>query len=400
MFREHGEAYIKSYQPDLRTIKLIRAIRVCRTAALGGHRLTCPDCGAVKYRYFSCGHSHCPLCQGNKRKAWYERVEDRLLTVPYCHITFTLPHELNGICRLHPRALYGMLFRGAWQTIKELCANKNRVGGLPGMTGVLHTWGSDLKHHVHVHCLVTFGGLDEGRGRWCWPRTKDKLLGHRVLRNTFRRIFLDFLEKWMQEQGRAVYHHSFGVLTAGLYTKSWVVNQQPPTMNAELINAYLSRYICRIGISDQRLQYDAATQRVSLSYKDYRRQKAGQAAPIAVLDLPPLVAMHKLLQHVLPPNFHRTRSYGLHAPSTRKRLKGQLEKHVKAAPDTVLVLIRLLKAFLQIKLGPGCEQCGSHAPPTVTLVVPDRHFIIPWLTVGPRAPPGGSSLEAPQPKAA
>jgi hypothetical protein len=371
----------------LRTIKLIRAIRVCRTAALGGHLLTCPDCGAAKYRYFSCGHSHCPICQGNKRKAWYERVETRLLEVPYTHVTFTLPHELNGICRLHPRVLYGMLFRTAWQTLLELCADKTRVGGLPGMTGVLHTWGSDLKHHVHVHCLVTFGGLDEGGGRWCWPKVKGKLLGHRVLRNTFRRNFLANLRTWMTEMGSGVYHQSFGVLTADLYAKSWVVNQQPPMVDADLINAYLSRYICRIGISDQRVQYDATTQRVSITYKDYRRQQKGEAAPTALLELPPLVAMQKILQHVLPSGFHRTRSYGLHAPNTRKRLGPKLEQYVKAARSTVLVVLRLLKVFLQLQLGPACEQCGSMTPPSKVVVTPDRHYITPWLIGNERAPP-------------
>ena len=164
LFRTHGEAYIATYRPDRRVIGLIRSIRLCRTAALGGLRHTCPDCGGVEYRYFSCGHSHCPLCQGNKRQAWYERVEAGLLKVPYCHITFTLPHELNGLCRLHPSIMYGMLFRVAWQTLRELCAEPGGVEGLPGMTAVLHTWGSDLKHHVHLHCLVTFGGLDQSNG--------------------------------------------------------------------------------------------------------------------------------------------------------------------------------------------------------------------------------------------
>ena len=200
----------------------------------------------------------------------------------------------------------------------------------------------------------------------------------------------------MQQAGCGIYHQSFGVLTADLHTKNWVVNQQPPTLDAELINAYLSRYICRIGISDQRLQYNATTQQVSLTYKDYRRQQAGHAAPLAVLKLPALVAMQKILQHVLPPCFHRTRSYGLHAPSTRKRLGAKLEAYVKKAPDTVLVLFRLLKAFLEIQLVPNCDQCGSHSPPLVTLVAPDCHFITPWLGGRKRAPPNQSAPQNPQ----
>ena len=349
----------------------------------------------MSYRYFSCGHSHCPLCQGNKRKRWYERVEAGLLTVPYQHITFTLPHELNGLCRGHPKAMYNLLFRVAWQTIRGLCADPGRVGGLPGMTAVLHTWGSDLKQHVHLHCLVTFGGLDEGRGRWSWPRSKARLLGHRVLRNTFRRNFLAGLKSWMTRMGPSVYHQSYGVLTAGLGAKSWCVNQQPPTTDAATINAYLSRYICRIGIWDARLRYDKQTHTVAVTFKDYRRQVTGQAAPLAVVRLPPLVAMARLLQHVLPAGFHRSRSYGLHAANTRKRLVGKLRRYVRQAPDTVLVVLRIVKALLKAQLAVVCTGCGSVAPPVVALVAPDRSFIESYLRRAGRAPPPGDDRPKP-----
>ena len=284
-----------------------------------------------------------------------------------------------------------MLFRVAWLTIKQL------MDGLPGMTAVLHTWGSDLKHHPHVHCLVTFGGLDEGRGRWCWPGYKDKLVGHRKLCNTFRANFLAALKGWMSKAGRGIYHQSYGVLTAGLDEKRWVVNQQPPTMDAEVINAYLSRYICRIGISDSRLKYDPKTQTVELTYKDYRRQVAGALPPEATLKLPPLVAMAKILQHVLPAHFHRTRSYGLHAANTRKRLGPLLTNYVRKTPSTVLVVLRLLKEMLRRQLRDACQQCGSLTPPQIELVAPDSRLIAPWLGTPPRAPPGvGGPIHNPQ----
>lgn len=258
--------------------------------------------------------------------------------------------------------MYNLLLRSAWQTILDLCADPRQVGGLPGMTAVLHTWGSDMKHHVHAHCLVTYGGWDEQRGVWCWPRAKDKLVRHRQLRNRFRQIFLSGLEDWMTsyEEPGQVYHQSYAVLRAGLLEKSWVVNQQPPTVDAELINAYLSRYICRIGISDKRLQYDPVDQVVRLEYKDYYRQESGQAAPLAYRDLEPLVAMQQILQHLLPAYFHRSRSYGLHAPATRKRLGDQLKSLVKANPDSMRLLFRLLKHLLFQSLA-GCEVCGDTA---------------------------------------
>ena len=176
LFRDYGEAYICCYQPDKRTIKLIRSIRLCRTPALGGRRIICKQCSQVRYQYFSCGNSQCPQCQGIKRLQWQDRLACRMLSVPYCHITFTLPHDLNGLARSHPRAIYNLLFRSAWRTIEQLCAKPENVGGKPGMTAVLHTWGSDLKYHVHVHCLVTFGGLQmKPQTEWKWPKLKKKL---------------------------------------------------------------------------------------------------------------------------------------------------------------------------------------------------------------------------------
>jgi len=386
LFRDYGEAYISCYKPDLRTIKLIRSVRICRTPALGGKRFTCRSCSHEWYQYFSCGNSHCPLCQGNKRRAWYERLEDRLLLVPYVHITFTLPHELNGLCRRYPRVMYNMLLRTAWQTIRDLCATS--IGGLPGMTAVLHTWGSDMKHHVHAHCLVTFGGLDEKRGTWHWPKTRDRLLGYRQINNAFRDRFLEELKKWMESPSPVpIYHQSYEVLTADLMKKSWVVNQQHPTADAEVINAYLSRYICRIGISDRRIKYDAASGKVELEYKDYRNQQAGQPAPLAYRQLSPLVAMQQLLQHLLPRHFHRSRSYGLHASATRKRLATSLVPWVQKEPDTVTIIFRLLKYLLLHPL-PVCEQCGVIGLPLETQLASDRHFLATFLPINSRSPPG------------
>ena len=280
-----------------------------------------------------------------------------------------------------------MLFRTAWQTLYDLCAESDHLGGLPGMTAVLHTWGSDLKHHVHLHCLVTFGGFDESSGRWQWPKSKLKLVGYRAIRNRFRTTFLSALTRWMKAAGPDIYNQSYEVLTADFLTKSWVVNQQPPTMDATVINAYLSRYICRIGISDKRLEYDPITQQVRLRYNDYRKQQSGQPPPTAILRLPPLVAMDKILQHLLPPHFHRTRHYGLHAPNTRKRLAGQLKAYVKSAPSTVLVILRLLKEMLKRSHQLACRHCGSLGLPTIASIAPDHNFKYSFLQLPQRGPP-------------
>ncbi|MEM6697853.1 MAG: transposase zinc-binding domain-containing protein [Bacteroidota bacterium] len=139
LFRDHGEAYIRTFQADRQTIKLIRSIRVCRTPALGGHQITCKGCGAVRYQYFSCGNAQCPICQGIKRLQWQDKLAKKMLKVPYCHITFTLPHQLNGLARKNPKVIYGMLMRVAWKTIDHLTQQDTYLGGKVGMTAVLHT---------------------------------------------------------------------------------------------------------------------------------------------------------------------------------------------------------------------------------------------------------------------
>ena len=263
LFRDWGEEYIRNYKSDLRTIKLIRSIRVCGTPALGGKRVTCTSCGTQTYIFFSCGNSQCPLCQGLKRKQWEDRLRKRMLKVPYIHTIFTLPHELNGLARRNKRQIYGLLLRSAWQTTKQLCKNPKNVGGLPGMTAVLHTFGSDLKYHLHVHSLITFGGIDS-QGNWQWPKLKGKIARFEDMCQTFRAVFLKGLKK-AYNAGLINYHLSYEEIKEFVEKKRWVVHSTKPTTNTKIIEQYLARYICRIGISKNRIKYDAVHQQVTLT---------------------------------------------------------------------------------------------------------------------------------------
>ena len=275
MFRDYGEAYIESYRPDLQTIKLIRSIRLCRTPALGGHKIKCKGCEQVRYQYFSCGNNQCPQCQGVKREQWKDRLSTRMLAVPYVHTTFTLPHQLNGMARRNREQIYGLLLRSSWKTIDQLSKDKSNIGGKPGMTAVLHSWGSDLKYHVHVHCLVTFGGLVMGpKPEWKWPKEKKKLAKYRKICSTFREVFLKGLQPLM-ETGQVIYHRSYEEVEEELLKKRWVVNNTFPTSDSSIIEEYLSRYICRIGITNSRLSYDSNGKNVQIQYNDYRNQKKG-----------------------------------------------------------------------------------------------------------------------------
>jgi hypothetical protein len=182
------------------------------------------------------------------------------------------------------------------------------------------------------------------------------------------------------------YHESYAVLTADLLTKTWVVNQQPPTADPEVIGSYLSRYISRVGISDNRVAYDAASGQVQLEFKDYRKQEAGQAAPLSYRNLPPLVAMVSILRHVLPAYFQRSRHYGLHAHSTYQRVKDSIPLAVRRSDGGIRLLFLLLKHMLQVSVT-ACDSCGSLRPAIRDLVYPDSNYIKALTNLRPRSPP-------------
>lgn len=308
-----------------------------------------------------------------------------MLKVPYVHTTFTLPHELNGLARRHPAAMYNLLLRSCWKTIAKLCANEGNVGGRPGMTAVLHTWGSDLKYHIHVHCLITFGGLTSPPDPvWRWPRRKFKLARYREMCGLFRSIFLKDLGVLLAA-GQLVYHRNFEEIEAELLKKRWVVHNTRPTTDAKVIEEYLGRYICRIGISNKRLFYDKHGKNVRIQYNDYRHQQAGQVAPKAYRDLAPLVAMCQLLQHQLPPYFQRVRHYGLHSAVSYNKVKDQIPNELKRSGQTVRTVIQILRALLA-EQPYQCQDCGG-TDFEVEPLQADRSYLVRHVLDQGRSPP-------------
>ena len=302
------------------------------------------------------------LCQGKKRMDWQLKLASKLYKVPYSHITFTLPEELRNVAKTNPRVIYNALFRSAWETVKELSIDCRNIGALPGMVEVLHTFGSDLKYHVHVHTLVTFGGLDD-KYNWVSPKRKDKIAGYRALRNTYRKIFLKKLEK-LYDTGEITYHLGYEELTSGLEKKSWVVNHQPPVLDTETIENYLSKYICRTAVTPKRINYDSEKQMVQLLHKNYKDQKNGKPAPLEILNLFPLDAIRLILQHKLPVGFHKSRYYGIHSTSTAKKIRPLIPESYLRNKKTIKQLFALLKLIEKLLGLPDssiyrCKACGS-----------------------------------------
>ena len=352
--RNYVEQYIKTYKPTLQQIKLIRAMRICKSPALGGKTIVCKNCEHRHYMYFSCGHSHCPICQSIKREQWSDKLRKELYAVPYVHTTFTLPHQLNGIARSNPLQIYGLLMRVAWKTIKELA--KTNIAALPGMIAVLHTFGSDMKYHVHVHCLITFGGLTP-QGLWLYPKHKYKIARYRELSAKYRSLFLNEL-KVLFDKKKIQYHQAYETLIKDLKNKRWVVHNTRPTIDTKVLENYLARYINRVAISNSRIQYLQKQQEVQIIYNDYSQQKAGSPAPKALKILNPLTAIDQIMQHVLPPYFQKSRRYGIHSAAVKKRLASVIPNALKRNGQTIRTLFEILTQLLKIKPF-SCEKCQA-----------------------------------------
>ena len=323
VFRNYGPAYRQANtgHVSLPQLKVMSAIEACRTEALGGHVAGCAKCGHHHIAYNSCKNRHCPKCQGPAARDWMEARAEDLLPVEYFHVVFTMPAEIARIAYWNPRAVYGLLFRASAKTVMTIAADPKRLGTKVGMTSVLHTWGSALTHHPHIHMIVPGGGLSVDGTKWvaCRPGF---FLHVRVLARLFRRLFLDGLRDlhragqltFLGDLDQLVQQDTFTQWLAPFRKTEWVVYAKPPFGGPEAVLAYLSRYTHRVAISNQRLvSADAKT--VAFRWKDYRI-KRGDRQKVMRLATPEFI--RRFLIHVLPDGFHRIRHYGLLASAKRK----------------------------------------------------------------------------------
>ena len=323
IFRAAGADYraAQAGHLSLAQLKVMSAIESCRTAALGGHVEGCQDCGHQRIAYNSCRNRHCPKCQGAAARAWLAEREADLLPVGYFHVVFSVPAEIAVLAWQNKAPVYDLLFRAAAETMLTIAADPRHLGARIGITAVLHTWGSALTHHPHIHMIVPGGGLSPDGQRWIASRA-GFLLPVRVLSRLFRRLFLTGLLAlhaggqlafFGEAQGLAD-HCAFRRYLAPLRRKNWVVYAKPPFAGPAAVLAYLARYTHRVAISNRRLI--ALDERgVTFRYKDYRRDGA---ARYQTMTLAPAEFIRRFLLHVLPTGFHRIRHYGLFASASRK----------------------------------------------------------------------------------
>ena len=312
IFRQHGSAYRESHRLSRAQMRVMRAIEVCRTAVLGGHRDRCDACGHLEISYNSCRNRHCPKCQTLRKEQWIEARREDLLPVPYFHVVFTIPAALNPLVSMNQKVLYDLLFRSVSETLMTLSRDPRHLGARIGVIGILHTWGQNLMDHPHIHGVVTGGGLSPDGSRWVSCR-KGFFLPVRVMSALFRGKFLDLLKKCFAA-GDLVFPGTishlkepgtFEAFRRKLYHQQWVVYCKPPFDGAVGVLQYLGRYTHRTAISNNRILAlrDGAVSFLWRDYADHNRQKT--------MTLTAEEFIRRFLLHVLPPRYVRIRHFGL-----------------------------------------------------------------------------------------
>jgi putative transposase/transposase-like zinc-binding protein len=322
IFRDHGTAWraANAGHVSLDQLKVMSAIERCRTAALGGHVERCEKCSYTVIAYNSCRNRHCPKCQGAAAQEWLTEREAELLPLPYFHLVFTLPAAIADIAYQNKGVIYDLLFKASSEALLTIAADPKHLGARVGILSVLHTWGSALTHHPHVHMIVPGGGFSLDGERWISSRPRF-FLPVRVLSRLFRRLFLKKLVaahaagelRFFNGHAALADLQNFSAFVAPLRKSEWVVYSKRPFGGPEEVLRYLARYTHRVAISNRRLI--ACDERgVTFKWKDYRLEGSDR---YKVMTLPTHEFIRRFLMHVLPAGFHRIRSYGLLASGKR-----------------------------------------------------------------------------------
>jgi len=360
-------AYARAYRLPVHHWKILNAIQVCRTPLLGGHQYECGHCRRLHFAPHGCGNRHCPTCQGINSRHWLSAQAGLLLPIPYFHLVFTLPHQLNGLIAQNQKPLYDLLFAAASQTV--LSFGRNNLGAQLGVTAVLHTWSQTLLDHYHLHCIVTGGGRATDGARWIASRP-DYLFHVGALSTVFRAKFCEGLQH-LYAQGHLQFHgqlaplaleRQFQQLMREATRTGWVVYSKRPFAGPEQVLAYLSRYTHRVGISNRRLlELDPAAGTVTFDYKDY-----ADGARHKAMRLPLPEFIRRLRLHFLPPGLVKIRHYGLLANRGRQRRLQQARALLHLSPVPAPATPPRPRSL------PVCPHCGHSALFLVRVWPPQR----------------------------
>jgi len=341
VLRRHGPAYLAAHPLSYAKAKVWRAILACRTAALGGHVEVCDACGTTRHVYHSCRNRHCPLCQTRAKEAWLAARRREVLPVPYFHLVFTLPHDLNALIGQYPRALYEMLFGAVSATLTEFAANPRWLGGTAAFTLVLHTWKQDLERHVHVHALMAGGAL-KADGDWAATK-RGFLFPNKALSKVYRGKFVAALNA-SREDGKLnkaqLVEAAWRDLLACVHQHDWVVYAKEPLGGPAQVLEYLGRYTHRVAISNERI-LNVCANTVSIRVRDSAHGNRKRT-----LAVPAQTFIERFLLHVLPKGFKRIRHYGLIGPA-HKTTRLAAARAALDAPALDPVVVQSVEAFMR-----------------------------------------------------
>lgn len=321
-------------------LRTLQAIRRCRTRAMGGHIDRCNCCSKLHISYNSCRNRHCPTCQGHKREEWIRSREDELLNVPYFHVVFTLPSELNDYALKEGKIIYGSLFKAAWQTLRQFADNPKHLGAKTGMISVLHTWGQNLSLHPHLHCIIPGGGVTKSN-KWKLAKNKGKyLFDVKSMSKVFRAKYVGLLRKSKVDIPQKVYDR--------LFSKNWVVYAKQPFSKPEFVVEYLGRYTHKIAISNHRIQHiDQTKKTVDFSAKNYKKGGQKQNITLSFTDF-----IKRFSLHILPKGFTRIRHFGILSSGWKKVKLPELQKLLNTRKTQTI----LQKPPLQHRKCPSCKK--------------------------------------------
>jgi len=384
IFRDHGAAWREANRGhvSLAQMKVMSAIESCRTAALGGHVARCEDCSHTTIAYNSCRNRHCPKCQGAAAREWMEERESELLPVPYFHIVFTLPAAIGDIAYQNKRVIYDLLFKVSADTMLTIAADPKHLGARIAITAVLHTWGSAMTHHPHVHMIVPGGGLSLDGERWIAAKA-NFLLPVLVLSKLFRRLMLEKLLAahtagklvFFGEHAHLAEATAFAAFLKPLKRTRWFVYCKRPFAGPGAVLAYLSRYTHRVAISNRRL-IEADAMSITFKVKDYRIEGPGR---YTTMTLSPGEFIRRFLLHVLPKGFHRIRHYGLLAGTAKAEMVAKARQLLavptaepQADEDVVTEHVQQCpccggRMVVIETFAPGCQP--QHRPTTATAAI-------------------------------
>ena len=357
VFRKHGQEFLNRWGDVLSTQqrKAFRDIGACRTAALGTQVQQCDHCGHQEIAYRSCRNRHCPKCHSRTRDEWLRDRAAEVLPVPYCHVVFTLPHELAPLAFQNPRVVYGILFRAVAESLLEMAADPKRLGARIGFLAVLHTWSQRLEHHPHVHCVVPAGGLSPDHTRWIKPRYRF-FLPVKVLGRVFRGKFVAALPRAFADGQRGFHGNltllaqpkAFSAWLRPLFRHDWVVYAKRPFGGPEHVLRYLGSYTHRVAISNHRL-VSFADEKVTFRWRDSAHKNKKR-----LMTLPVEEFLRRFLLHLLPKRFVRIRHFGFLATRQRTALLPICFRSLGAAASNVTANIAQVQPAVALWTCPNC----------------------------------------------